>query len=119
MAEERNNPTPKHEPPHWLQVGDESWGQTDVRKRKPRPLSRPALPPRLPYPNSGSKLPFRELLIFLVVIAVNLAGAIWLQKLVRTESSFLLVVGMFAALFLELGVFIIVLWLRKVIRGKR
>jgi hypothetical protein len=58
-------------------------------------------------------------LIFLVVIAVNLAAAIWLQKPLRTESSFVLLVGMFAALFIELGAVVTVVWLRKAIGAKR
>jgi hypothetical protein len=36
---------PKNEPPHWLQVGDENWGPTNLRKHKAPPLS---APPPLP-----------------------------------------------------------------------
>ena len=32
------------QPPHWLQVGDENWGPTDMRRRKGRPLPAPPLP---------------------------------------------------------------------------
>ena len=35
----------KEQPPYWLEVGDENWGPTDLRKRKPRSLP---LPPPLP-----------------------------------------------------------------------
>lgn len=34
----------RNQPPHWLQVGDENWGATDLRKRKGRPIPKPALP---------------------------------------------------------------------------
>jgi|GEM_PF-5850395 hypothetical protein len=35
---------PKNDPPHWLQVGDENWGPTDMRKHKGRPIHKPPLP---------------------------------------------------------------------------
>lgn len=105
---------PKDNPPQWLEVGDESWGPTDMRKRKPRPLYRPTLPPRLPYrTGTGSKLSFRAIAMVLLLVVPAFFGAYWLQKLTQIDSPFIHVVGMFAGIVFGAGVIVGISRLRK------
>ena len=98
---------PKDNPPQWLEVGDESWGPTDIRKRKPRLLYRPALPPRLPYrTGTGSKLSFRAIAMVLLLVVPAFFGAYWLQKLTQIDSPFIHFVGMFAGIVFGAGVIV-------------
>jgi hypothetical protein len=68
------------DPPHWLQVGDENWGPTDLRKRGPRPIVKPRFPLD-PEPEEESE--WRKAVKFLLWVAVLLLAAlvmIWLRS---------------------------------------
>lgn len=117
-------------PPHWLQVGDESWGPTDLQKRKARPLPLPVprLPIWAPFVLRRSRRPtqqepsLREAALYTTLVIVvalpALCAGIWLQRATDPDSTFICFVGCLAALFAELFAFLGVLWVLNAVKGR-
>ena len=71
---------PRNDPPHWLQVGDENWGPTDMRKRKGRPIYKPPLPSVWFGGGSRSDWSIFAVLVWLAVLALLGALIYWLRQ---------------------------------------
>lgn len=104
--------TPKDDPPHWLKVGDESWGPTDMRRREPRSLPpRPQLP-RLP-PRTRNPPSFRAALTALLLLLPAFVAGFWIQKISDSRSFGVYMAGMIGGLFLELIALVGFVWLAR------
>jgi hypothetical protein len=97
-------PPPRDEPTHWLKVGDENWGPTNMRKREQRPLSRPKLPPLPPRAGPHSAKPLSPTQIIAVILAFlpPFIVGFWLQKFSNSDAPWVFAVGFIGVCFLEL-----------------
>lgn len=89
MDTRQNPPNPprvdrekRNEPPHWLQVGDENWGPTDMCKRKVRPITKPPLPSVWFGGDDESKSDWSFVEVIAWLAALVLLGALiyWLRQ---------------------------------------
>jgi hypothetical protein len=70
----------RSDPPQWLQVGDESWGPTDLKKHPAQPLpAAPQLPPVWASDRDSSSNLGTVLVAILAVFALG-ALMFWLSR---------------------------------------
>src|SRR5437016_10377010 len=107
-------PQKKNDPPHWLQVGDENWGPTDLHKQKARPLPQPLRLPSLPvaprrfrrlaFTSAPQPLSWRDLgyaAVAIVVLAPSVGFGVWLERLAGGNAPPVLLAGCMAGIFAE------------------